>query len=313
MNIDPNASRRFRRTLATIATAASFALSLGATGCLVGSDSDDLNLDDHVKLQCPSTIAEWSPSVSYKVGDLRSFNGAVFQCRTAHTPAPNWDPIGAASLWAPVDCINAPVVTPPTTTPPTTTTPPPDNNGGGGVIGAGGVFDADIKALIDERFFILNVSAVADPARNFTQVTNVGRAGMADLKSLIATGAGKITTSVSGGVEEVVVTVGSERRLQIRRIKSQGFIEGVLVGAATDAKAPFAMTVGNLNGVLTHTLVVDVGNNLKNDLRGTASVNNQVVETGAADSALQLNGGLHAFPEGITIVNDLKFPAIKGF
>jgi len=60
-------------------------------------------------------------------------------------------------------------------------------------------------------------------------------------------------------------------------------------------------------------VVVDVGNNLKNDLRGTASVNNQVVETGAADSALQLNGGIHAFQEGISIVNDLKFPGIKGF
>jgi len=38
-----------------------------------------------------------------------------------------------------------------------------------------------------------------------------------------------------------------------------------------------------------------------------------VVETGATDSALQLNGGIHAFPEGISIVNDLKVPGIKGF
>jgi hypothetical protein len=318
MTLDPTFTHRIRHTVATLATAG-LAMTLGATGCMVNGDGDS-DVDSHAKVTCPATVLEWSPDVSYKVGDLREFNGAVFQCLVAHTPAPNWNPVDAASLWSPVTCANgAPVVTSPTD--PTTGTGNTGTgntgtgNTGTGTIDAGGVFaTADIKALIDERFFILNVSAASDPARNFTQVTNVGRAGMADIKGLVASGAAKVTATSSGGVEDVTVTVGTERRLQIRRIKSKGFIEGVMVGAATDLKAPFAMTVvNNANGVLTHTVVADVGNNLKNDLRGTASVNDQVVETGAADSALQLNGGLHAFPEGIAIVTDLQFPGIKGF
>jgi hypothetical protein len=310
MKTNASSSRQLSHTVVSLAAAAGLALSLGATGCM-SSDDDGLDVDSHAKVPCPATIDEWSPDVTYKVGDLRAFNGGIFQCLVAHRPAPNWNPVDAASLWSPVQCINDTTVTPPTTTPPVTT--PPAGGGGGGVIDAGGVFAADLTALIDERFFILNVSAASDPARNFTQVTNVGRAGMADLKSLISTGAAKVAVSTTSGIEDLVVTVGTERRLEIRRNKTQGVLEGVLVGAATDLKAPFAMSVGNVNGVLTHTLVVDVGNNLKNDLRGTASVNNQVVETGVTDSALQLNGGLHAFPEGIAIVNDLKFPGIKGF
>lgn len=279
------------------AAAAGLALS---TGCVVGDGAGaDHDLDSKATAACPDTVEAWSPDATYKVGDLRAFNGSVFKCLVAHKPAPDWNPIAAASLWSPVDCVGAPVPPPPT--------------GGGGTIGAGGVFDADMKALIEERFFILNLSAKADPARNFTQVTNVGRAGMADIKSLIASGAANVALTASGGTEDVTVTVGAERRLQIRRIKSQGLIEGVMVGAATDAKAPFAMTVGNLDGVLTHTLVVDVGNNLKNDLRGTAPVDNQVVETGGADSVLQQNGGVHAFAEGAAVVNALQFPGIKGF
>lgn len=313
MIIDSTSTRRARPTVATLA-AASLALLLGA-GCIVGEQDADLDLDGRAKIQCPAVVEEWTPTISYKAGDVRTFNGAVFQCRTAHTPASNWNPIDAASLWLQVDCINDPATPPPVD--------PPDDNGGdngggdngGGevIIGAGGVFDADIKALIDERFFILNISATSDPARNFTQVTNVGRAGMQDIKALIAVGTAKVTTSNVGGVEEVVVTVGAERRLQIRRTKARGLIEGVMVGAATDAKAPFAMSVGSVSGVLTHTLVVDVGNNLKNDLRGQAPVNNLVVETGGADSTLQLNGGLRAFPEGAAIVNALAFPGLKGF
>lgn len=297
-------ARHLPHTLVSLAAAAGLAVALGATGCM-SSDDDGLDVDSHVKVPCPATIDPWAPDITYKVGDLRAFNGGVFQCIVAHHAVSNWNPVDAASLWIPVTCINDTTVTPPPTTPPPA--------GGGGVIDAGGVFAADISALIDERFFILNVSAASDPARNFTQVTNVGRAGMAEIKGLISTGAAKVTVTNAGGIEDVTVTVGAERRLEIRRITAQGLIEGVMVGAATDAKPPFAMTVGNLNGVLTHTLVADIGNNLKNDLRGTASVNNQVVETGATDSALQLNGGLHAFPEGIAIVNDLKFPGIKGF
>jgi hypothetical protein len=287
--------------IAACAAAAGLALS---AGCGVGGVDGDYDLDSKLKVVCPATIDAWSPDVTYKVGDLRTFNGSVFECLVGHKPAPNWNPVDAASLWAAVECIGDAPVPPPTTPPPT---------GGGGAIGAGGVFDADMKALIDERFFLMNLSVTADPARNFTQVTNVGRAGMADIKSLVASGAANVALTASGGVEDVTVTVGAERRLQIRRIKSQGLIEGVMVGAATDAKAPFAMTVGTVNGVLTHTLVVDVGNNLKNDLRGTAPVNNQVVETGGVDSAVQQNGGIHAFAEGIAIVSALQFPGIKGF
>jgi hypothetical protein len=45
----------------------------------------------------------------------------------------------------------------------------------------------------------------------------------------------------------------------IRRTRSLGVIQGVLVGAATDAKAPFAMSISTVDGVLTHTLAVDIG------------------------------------------------------
>lgn len=126
MNIASPSSRGARQTAATLA-AATVAFLLGATGCAIGETDSGLDVDNFakVKIQCPSVVEAWTPTISYRAGDVRTFNGGTFQCRTAHTPASNWNPIDAASLWLEVECINAP--TPPTNNPPPNN-PPPSNN-----------------------------------------------------------------------------------------------------------------------------------------------------------------------------------------
>ena len=131
----PSTSPRRAHQGAVTLAAASIALLLGAAGCGVGEVDPDLDLDSHAKIQiqCPAVVEAWTPTISYKVGDVRTFNGGTFQCRAAHTPATNWNPIDAASLWLQVDCKNAPATPPtnnppPTNSPPPTSSPPPTNN-----------------------------------------------------------------------------------------------------------------------------------------------------------------------------------------
>ena len=45
-------------------------------------------------------FAEWSPSISYTVGNLRRYNGTLYRCVQGHTSQAGWEPDKAASLWS---------------------------------------------------------------------------------------------------------------------------------------------------------------------------------------------------------------------
>src|SRR5258706_14545089 len=97
--------------------------------------------------QC-AAAKPWAPNVAYKVGDVVSFEGAVFVVRQAHTSLSVWPPPIVPALFLPAGC-NAAAPAPPATTkpPPAATTPPkppppppppPANNSTGGATGGGG-------------------------------------------------------------------------------------------------------------------------------------------------------------------------------
>jgi chitin-binding protein len=46
----------------------------------------------------PSAQA-WATGVSYKIGDLVSYNGSVYECRQAHTSLVGWEPSNVPALW----------------------------------------------------------------------------------------------------------------------------------------------------------------------------------------------------------------------
>jgi 3D (Asp-Asp-Asp) domain-containing protein len=51
-------------------------------------------------LHAASTPAAWSGnSVSYKIGDVVSYDGNIYQCIQTHTSESNWDPADTAALW----------------------------------------------------------------------------------------------------------------------------------------------------------------------------------------------------------------------
>jgi hypothetical protein len=68
-----------------------------------------------------------------------------------------------------------------------------------------------------------------------------------------------------------------------------------------------------VNSVLTHTLAVDIGNNLRNDLIGLAPVSNQVVETGGVDAVRQANGGPRRVRRGHGHRQGPRVPWHQGF
>jgi hypothetical protein len=110
------------------------ALALGfvATGCGAPDTSDGARGEESVT--CPAKIAPWAVGTHYNVGDLVTFNGAVFQCRQAHTPVDGWFPNIVPALWNPVQCRGGnPAQQPPAQQPPAqqppAQTPPPANNG----------------------------------------------------------------------------------------------------------------------------------------------------------------------------------------
>ena len=57
--------------------------------------------DDH--LPPPAAGGSWAAGVTYKTGDVVTFNGAKFQCRQAHTAINSWEPsIYTLALWLPL-------------------------------------------------------------------------------------------------------------------------------------------------------------------------------------------------------------------
>ncbi len=66
------------------------------------------------------TFSPWAPNVSYKVGDIVSYNGKYYQCIQAHTSLVGWEPSNVPALWQeytgpvtpPADQAAAPTFTP---------------------------------------------------------------------------------------------------------------------------------------------------------------------------------------------------------
>lgn len=48
----------------------------------------------------PASPPEWQLKVTYKAGQLVTYNGKVYQCRMTHTSQPNWAPSMAIALWS---------------------------------------------------------------------------------------------------------------------------------------------------------------------------------------------------------------------
>jgi carbohydrate binding protein with CBM5/12 domain len=100
-----------------------------AIGCGAGEVDDGQGaVENKLSVNCPAKTDPWTIGRAYKVGDLVSFQGGVFQCRQAHTPVDGWFPNIVPALWTPVQCSNGSPATPPpppATQPPTTTPPPP--------------------------------------------------------------------------------------------------------------------------------------------------------------------------------------------
>src|SRR4051812_34515865 len=67
--------------------------------------------------QC-AAAKPWAPNVAYKVGDVVSFEGAVFVVRQAHTSLSVWPPPIVPALFQPAGCNAAPPPAPPATTKP---------------------------------------------------------------------------------------------------------------------------------------------------------------------------------------------------
>lgn len=47
------------------------------------------------------TTPEWTAGVTYKVGDVVTYQGASYQCRQAHTSQVDWGPSAVLALWLP--------------------------------------------------------------------------------------------------------------------------------------------------------------------------------------------------------------------
>lgn len=56
---------------------------------------DDVTAGEHMDVFSP-----WASAVSYKTGNLRTYNGKLYRCVQAHTSQDDWTPDAATSLWA---------------------------------------------------------------------------------------------------------------------------------------------------------------------------------------------------------------------
>ena len=53
-----------------------------------------------VSVQKPSTYPAWAAWVSYKAGDIVSYNGKNYTCRQGHTSLAGWEPSNVPALWS---------------------------------------------------------------------------------------------------------------------------------------------------------------------------------------------------------------------
>ncbi|GAA0559360.1 lytic polysaccharide monooxygenase [Actinomadura livida] len=47
----------------------------------------------------PADGAEWRPGVTYKVGDVVTYEGTRYRCRQGHTTIRSWEPVFTPALW----------------------------------------------------------------------------------------------------------------------------------------------------------------------------------------------------------------------
>lgn len=63
-----------------------------------GNESPNSNAVTATTADGPAA-APWAPNVSYTVGTLVSYNGAIYECRQAHTSIVGWEPSNVPALW----------------------------------------------------------------------------------------------------------------------------------------------------------------------------------------------------------------------
>ena len=74
--------------------------------CYANEDGGDTSrcttIAKHVVGQTVEPGAEWEIGVSYEVGDVVTYNGATYECISAHDSQETWEPDTATSLWSEV-------------------------------------------------------------------------------------------------------------------------------------------------------------------------------------------------------------------
>ena len=58
------------------------------------------NIDDVTAVEHTSLFSPWATSVTYKVGDIREYEGNLYRCVQAHASQADWTPDASASLWS---------------------------------------------------------------------------------------------------------------------------------------------------------------------------------------------------------------------
>jgi hypothetical protein len=302
--------------LPRLAASVGAAALLFAFGCATGPQEGDGEYGA-ASVDCPKTVADWAPGTKYAVGDLVTFAGGVFQCRQAHTPAPDWFPNIVPALWTPVACngvqppAQPPAQQPPVQQPPAQQPPaqqPPVNNG-----------PFTVLADVDQRAFTFGIKADLVAANagvpgivNLLQANNVTAAAFFELGPV----AKNAVVKVNGSVREVDLTVGGVKRLHSTYDTKTGAFQGILVGNGSDQGAPFCVIITpNVRGFL-YQMVADVGNNLKNDFQGIAQLDSNL-NTVQVQKFIPGNGGLGPQGPGAntacpTLARQFGF-SLKGF
>jgi hypothetical protein len=200
---------------------------------------------------------------------------------------------------------------------------------------------ADFPALLDVRFFQLDVAGAGGPGNSgaiFGVVNAVGRNAVADLQRFIDVSKVTVERDAQGrqvevrtaaafgatfesrqtfvkGVQEGVALVDGKKRLQFSRNHDTGAFEGVIIAPSFDLDAPICSIVTPKgNGTSSHLIIEDLANNLKNDYRSELLVDSKSLAPISFTFFQQFNGGLAAQPESAALVRRFGFAGlIRGF
>ena len=73
---------------------AAWAASIAFVGMAENGQIDDITATENV-----TQFSPWAFPVTYTVGNIREYGGALFRCVQNHTSQEDWTPTAAASLW----------------------------------------------------------------------------------------------------------------------------------------------------------------------------------------------------------------------